>query len=112
MRLDNLIEGNAFRDARLDGAARQETEELLQILLEPGRVPCSERVDRIDPHMLAARQPAQQPVRQIYARDHRQHAAQAPLRRHARGVAISDDETTGAERLERAAIIVLADAVE
>ena len=65
-------------------------------------------VDRVEAGTLAARQPPPQ----IQARNPHQHGEHTTLRLHARRVAVGAEQAAPLERRERAAIALLADAIE
>src|SRR5262249_4646402 len=69
---------------------------------------CPHHVDRVEAGALAARQ---RPPK-IQAPNPHQHGEHAPLLLHARRVAISTEQAAALQRLERAAITVLADPAE
>src|ERR1044071_9981552 len=70
------------------------------------------RIGRIEAEALAAGQPAQQAAPQIHARQPHQRREQTMLRIHMRRVAVGAEQAAAFERRKRAAIAVLANAVE
>src|SRR5262245_13262709 len=108
MCLGDFIEGDPFGDARPDGATRQQIEELLQVLFEPGRMSCPHHIDGVEAGTLAARQPPPK----IQTRNPHQDAEHAALCLHARRVADGAEKAAALERRERTSIAILADPVE
>ena len=108
MCLGNLIEGDPLGDARPDGVSCQQPEEPLKVLAEPGGMLCPHHIDRVAAGALTTGQP----VPQIQTRYPHQHGEHATLRLHARRIAVGAEQTAALERCQRAAIAVLADAVE
>src|SRR5437764_10771676 len=108
MRFGDVVERYSPDDARLDSAVCQQAEEPLQVFSEPGGMSRAHHVNRVEAGTLVARQPSPK-IKTCYPHQDSEHPT---LRLRARRVTNGAEQAAALERGKRAAIAVLADAVE